>query len=820
MRQASLSSVLVLTSPLLAASCDRREDRAPPPPTSATATPFAGDRAYVVGAREDVPLTGPRVDARPGDYLLRSQGLVAVVDASRGRIVDLGFEGKDDGLVYIEPGVLDGFDLARADVEHIGPGAGPAEVIVRKRLPEKDLRFQETIRILDGRLTIETQVENAGAGTVRAAALGETVHFGNSPTFVEGHGYIEKGGSYGGRFTTIATPFQSYAICKSSGALFARFSAPEYAGAFTPYRSGEAFAEMAPGARTEPRVIQVVPARDGRLDAAVATCAPATRRIALPAETSAGATVEVARCKPGTTDVPGERYLATPVAAGDPTIALPAGCFVVRLTRRAHAPGPWAPADDARLRTRFGPEAGSLSFEVRERGELVPAKITLLPVAKEQKLPDLGLDPELGVAQNAIYSLEGEGTVRVPPGEYDVVAGRGPEHTEVTTRIRVEAAPAPAARVVAEIARVVDTTGYTSADLHVHAIPSFDSPVKLADRLRSLVAVDVDAFAATDHNRVTDYAPVITDLGLGDRIASIVGDEVTTTRTDFGHFNAFPLPAGSPPLPFDDVTPRQIVQAARQAGALLQVNHPRMGRIGYFELLRFDPRNAGESLARASLFDRGFDAIEVFNGDDYADADTVERVLADWFALLREGVRVTATGNSDSHRVSFQEAGTPRNWIRMPDRAPGQPFDQVAFVDAVRRGRVVVSSGPFVTLRVGNAEIGDTTPAGEVEVSVVVAAPPWVDVSRVDLVQTGEVVHTWRRRTGEADAKREDQEPAAIETDTRGFAEGVRRFEAKLPRTAKPGDFFVVIVRGETPMKTLSRKDAKPFAFTNPVFVE
>ena len=61
---------------------------------------------------------------------------------------------------------------------------------------------------------------------------------------------------------------------------------------------------------------------------------------------------------------------------------------------------------------------------------------------------------------------------------------------------------------------------------------------------------------ASDHDNITDYAPVIDELGLGHQVASIVGNEVTGTvpvlaslvpggvdayPQGIGHWNAWPL---------------------------------------------------------------------------------------------------------------------------------------------------------------------------------------------------------------------------------------------------------------------------------------
>ena len=246
--------------------------------------------------------------------------------------------------------------------------------------------------------------------------------------------------------------------------------------------------------------------------------------------------------------------------------------------------------------------------------------------------------------------------------------------------------------VSAELARVVDTTGWIAADLHVHAAPSPDAPSPLSDRVRTLAASGVEVAVATDHNVITDYSAAIRARGLGRWLASIAGDEVTTRGVPLGHYNVFPLTPGAEPIAFDHATPSAVLSAARAAASgarptVVQLNHPRIGSIGYFELLRFDPRDVAGWKSRSALAETAFDAIEVFNGDHYAELDEVERVMRDWYALLDAGVRMTATGNSDSHKVTYHECGVPRNLVRLGDNLGDDDpshFDEARFVDAVR----------------------------------------------------------------------------------------------------------------------------------------
>jgi hypothetical protein len=171
-------------------------------------------------------------------------------------------------------------------------------------------------------------------------------------------------------------------------------------------------------------------------------------------------------------------------------------------------------------------------------------------------------------------------------------------------------------------------------------------------------------------------------------------------------------------------------------------------------------------------------------------------VMRDWYALLEAGVRTTATGNSDSHKMTYHECGVPRNLVLVGDDDPAH-FDEAKFVDAVRAGHVVVSSGPFVQLDVAGHGVGDTAPAGEQEVHVTVDAPPWVDVSRVQIVRRGETLREWKGP----------------------FAAGVRRLDARFRARFVEGDWVLAIARGERPMTFLPRDGAKPFGFTNPVWI-
>jgi hypothetical protein len=272
----------------------------------------------------------------------------------------------------------------------------------------------------------------------------------------------------------------------------------------------------------------------------------------------------------------------------------------------------------------------------------------------------------------------------------------------------------------------------------------------------------------------------------------IPGQEVTTQGNLFGHFNVFPLKA---PLPWRDTTPSRLFRQARGRGrdVLIQVNHPRMGSIGYFYQMGLDARTGR---ARSPGYDGGFQLVEVLNGDDLDRPEARDRVVADWLALLERGERYVATGGSDGHRLPYQEAGAPRTLVLLDRPSAKERPEAAAFFAALRAGRAVVSTGPRVELTVDGKPLGarvQARPAG-LPLRIRVQAAPFLHPTRVELWERSKRVETFPMRG--------------------------QRFERTL--TVKPtrDTWFVVMVRGDTLADPTLQRRVLPFALTNPVWVE
>jgi hypothetical protein len=461
---------------------------------------------------------------------------------------------------------------------------------------------------------------------------------------------------------------------------------------------------------------------------------------------------------------------------------------------------------------------GALTFDVRDAddGQPIPCKLTLLGVRGTPTPHFTHIDIARPVADDAVaaynrvMSSSGHGALYVPVGTYDVFVSRGPTYDVAAVRnVRVRAGVADPASVKASLRRAYKTPGWVSGDFHVHAAPSPDSRVPLRDRVFEFVSDDVQVLGATDHNVVTDYTPVILDLGVSRYITAIVGDEVTTGP--FGHFGAWPLPqdlehAGHGAIDFVGVhTPEDLfkhIRDAERGQGVINVHHPRIDHeIGYFNLGGLDSAHLRWE-RRGMSFD--FDAVEVLNGYQDSERRSVDRVVADWINLLNHGRLVTATGNSDTHHLDHNIGGYPRNFVRVPDDRP-EHVTPHQIAQAVLAHRVMFTTGPFIRLHAGGADIGELGRAekgGRVRIDIEVLAAPWIDVSVVRLFANGAEMRKWDVAPGQAAQRLKESVELTLDRDTWIFA----RADGRRDEGPAVGDgrAFQVL----------------PFAMTNAVFVD
>jgi hypothetical protein len=430
--------------------------------------------------------------------------------------------------------------------------------------------------------------------------------------------------------------------------------------------------------------------------------------------------------------------------------------------------------------------------------------------------------PVSSVASNDLH-LTGTGhdpaRVAIAPGRYRVLATRGPEYE--VRELHVEAAAGETARLaIPPLERALESRGWIAADLHVHAAPSDDSAVPLELRLASYVAQGARVLVATDHDHVTDYAPLIERWGLENEIVSVAGVEITSSvKTEgvpftSGHANAFPIPyqedAYRKGAPVHEGRRLREVLADLRAlpgDRVVQLNHPRPDGAPNANQLFTHLGVAGEPFApglpldawpnrvlvepdpASEVRDLDLDAIELLNGPSL---ERYRAVREDWFALLRQGERLTGTANSDSHGL-FEVAAVPRTYVRMlADLTRG--FDRKRFVRALQRGWIVGSTGPLLLAELGDTGPGGTFPGSEAPLGIDVRAASWVPVTELRVFVNGELALT-----------RAVEGPARLEIPMRFERDSFVTLEVEGP----PAGLYAELLPGFT-----------PFAFTNPIFVD
>jgi hypothetical protein len=113
-----------------------------------------------------------------------------------------------------------------------------------------------------------------------------------------------------------------------------------------------------------------------------------------------------------------------------------------------------------------------------------------------------------------------------------------------------------------------------------------------------------------------------------------------------------------------------------------------------------------------------------------------------WYAVLNNGLRITAVGGEDSISNLHQSklVGSARTYVHTGDR--GLTAD--AWFEHLRRGNAFVSTGPMVELTVNGRIPGDTValPAGGGEVDIAARVRSITPLETVTLVFNGAVVET------------------------------------------------------------------------------
>ena len=783
-------------------------------------------RARVHVMKSGEQLGGPNAIGRPGDLLLENDEAVFVIDQlgasegfteSCGNIVDAAdahVRKDEQGKVFTyfgvfpRQGVYSALSSAAASdgsawVEATGRELYDARLAVTTRY---------TLHPADRALLIETTVENTGGEPVELPSLGDAIQWGGAEKVAPGQSRGFKGPSSGPYVGGIGR-FASYAVTSTEGAIDAT--------------SGSGWTD------TIQRKTIRLSGREKTSYSRVIVVGERPDSSSLVAELAVAAGQPVGGLEvrlPAAALLP-TGYLVTLRIDGSPetlTLAppfvghVPVGRYrIASMLGRSHGQ-PMGPIDVEAGRTAAIdlPVEAPATLEVRcldSSGSGLPCKLTFEGMG-DTPTPDFGAAHAAGPARHQATTADGTTHVILMAGRYRLTASRGPEYGLAS--VAVDLAPGDRRSEDLSLSRVVDTRGYVACDLHQHSSFSADAPTNARDRVIANAAEAVEVAVATEHNVVADLESIVRELHLEDDLVELSGDELTSdaSRHPWGHANVFPLPFdGSKPaggaLRIRDRSPRDVfaeLRASAVGDLVIQVNHPRAGTNGYFDLLGFD-RAAGRGTDPG--YDADFDAIEVWNGRN---VEARANVIDDWRGLLRSGHAVTATADTDTHGIVGQEAGYPRTYVRVADDEHFATWDAARTADLVRgiKGSrdVVLTNGPMLRASAGGVPIGGIARGPAVTLKVHVECAPWVDVDSVRVIRASE-------RPG-APGRERDAEKSVTLT---ALPNGARGADVTFALRFDADDAFFVVASGKRPLTPVLDGDARgilPWAMTGAIWVD
>jgi hypothetical protein len=537
-----------------------------------------------------------------------------------------------------------------------------------------------------------------------------------------------------------------------------------------------------------------------------------------------------------------ERYVSRTSTAADGTytIHVPADQEVELTTwRRGDRPvSQVATTSDTEVNFDL-PPVGAIQVTATDGVNDLPVRVQVIP----DGLPDYVTPPrfygEPRLPSNRLhveFPHDGQVTMRVPPGQHQVVVSRGYDYELSINDVQVDADEVTPVPVTLD--RVITSPGHLCGDFHIHTFRSPDAGDPKDHKILAAVGDGVELPVLTDHRFVGDFEETIQEMQADGRDVTpwaygISALELTTFR--WGHMCVAPLavqPDGinggfinwvgqDPPDVFDEVRSRDSGFGVDPA---IIIAHGRafggQGFGEYFTAVGYQPTTG--VIDNENMWDESFRLIEVFNSESFDDmissTGAPTSTLRDWFSFLNffTDRKFFAVGSSDSHNVlpSNSPVGYPRTCINLGlDTA--EDLRATGNGPALVRNRMyedgdmTVHGGIYVTATASDGAVsmgGTVEGAAETEeIHVRVEAPCWIDVDRLEVWVNGE-----------------QPDPISQVVDlapTNGDSCDPVRFDTTLDVSNLPAgrSWAVVHVAGQGTMAPVFG-GRQPFGVTNPIF--
>jgi TolB protein len=438
----------------------------------------------------------------------------------------------------------------------------------------------------------------------------------------------------------------------------------------------------------------------------------------------------------------------------------------------------------------LGERTARVTIRTGQRGAAVPARLSVLDGLGHPASPASGIVYFDGQHGRHFFHSPGAVTVEVPPGTITVQATHGWDGQAVVRRPVRAGEEAVIDIDLPSTGFNAHERGFRSGDLHSHL--NYGGPFQLdpEDLVPMMQAEDLDVATpqrANLHTTLVDQrwagwrrteAPLIQ---FSQEVRShflghvgVIGADALFTPWFFG--------PGYPVYGQAEITNYDALRFARAHGGLGIYVHP-VPLADPFPAGGGEPKGLPLELVPDAL-DGDVDALEIacLWSDEMGTTEV-------WYRLLNLGLPIAPSGGSDTmHNFHRTMAIGATRVYACPD-GPGM----TAYLDAVRRGRSFVSTGPMLDLKVAGQAPGGVVAAGVRSVDWTLDAASPTPVETVELLVNGRVVWSSEGLT----------------------AAGLRRYSGRID--VPEGGWIAARIHGGP--SAWPTQDSYPFAHTAPVWL-
>ncbi len=386
---------------------------------------------------------------------------------------------------------------------------------------------------------------------------------------------------------------------------------------------------------------------------------------------------------------------------------------------------------------------GLLEVSIKNQGEPGAARVYVTAADSKAYAPPTAYQRVEGrSARRDFFQAEHGFSVELPVGEALVEAAKGVEFLPFSTGVAIEEGKVTLLEIDLERLTSMNAAGWYSGSDHVHMNYGgnlHNTPENLMMMARAEDLDVVGQKVANKDNRIFDPRM---HTGKPHPLSSpeaLLFFDQEYRPPFYGHLNFInltehllsPFLTGYESTGIDSLYPSNtdMFRLGRAQGALGGYVHP----------FSRDPKSAGYSVARGFPVDMALETLDYM--EVLTSARHFEFTAPVWHRALNCGFRVTATAGEDS---ILSLHGTPILGSSRLYAFLGEKLDWAGWVEAIRKGRTIVTNGPLVRTTV-NGEIPGAEiqlPADGGDAVVEGRIDSIVPLEKVEIFRNGEVVET------------------------------------------------------------------------------